>query len=151
MLLCNHSHSSSIRINFRLHSLLVILYKTYCMSNMASPFLKDPVEEEAAELCRELHRRQESILRLRLHVLSFFHLQLLTYLHVLNCPHITKVTHRGCAPTSEQIFCVASQTGVLLCNICDAKHISGVSRAARDIICHNHFTDEPSPPPREVK
>lgn len=123
MLQYKHTHSSSVRICFRLHSLLVALYKTYCLYDTASPFLEDPIEEEAA-VTQTSGKNFETpaTCTVILNDISAFR-----YLSAHHQRHPSWV--------------------------CDAKHISEAADcgAAGDITCHSHFTDEPLSPPRAVK
>lgn len=64
--------------------------------------------------------------------------QSLTRQHNLNPPHMTTVTHRGRALTSQLILCVVfflHKDKHFLCSICDAEYISKatVCRAIRDM------------------
>lgn len=75
---------------------------------MACPFLEDAIDEEAALLRRDLHTRQEIILRLLLSLKS-----------LRRTLSVTNVTHCGRASTYEQVRCVAllfffSQSGVFI-------------------------------------
>uniref|UniRef100_UPI0037E9228E putative nuclease HARBI1 n=1 Tax=Semicossyphus pulcher TaxID=241346 RepID=UPI0037E9228E len=115
---------------------------------MACPFLDDIVDEGAALLRRELNPRRDRMIRPRLDVFSFpnhflferyrFSLQSLRYMHTLLQPHITNITQRGQALTSEQILCVALRffaNGSFLYNIGDAEQLSKatVCRAVRKV------------------
>lgn len=59
---------------------------------MACPFLRDPKDEDAVVLHKDLDRRQEFLLRPRLGVLEFFSLQSVAYLYnLIRLPTITVV------------------------------------------------------------
>lgn len=120
-------------------------------SNTTWPFPEDPIHEEAALLCRELHIHGRIILRPRRAVLSFyFSWQSLSYLHNPMRPHMHSITSRARAPPSVQSLCVALRVIAnwrgfffsFFLYISDAEHISKatVCRAVRHIMCH--FTDE---------
>uniref|UniRef100_UPI0037E7A495 putative nuclease HARBI1 n=1 Tax=Semicossyphus pulcher TaxID=241346 RepID=UPI0037E7A495 len=87
---------------------------------MACPFVYDVVDEGAALLRREFNPRRDRMIRPRLDL------------------HITNITHRGQALTSEQILCVAFcffANGSFLHNVGDAEHLSKaiVCRAVRKV------------------
>ena len=109
---------------------------------MACPFLREPVDVEAAILRRNL--REERLLRPRLDILSFpdhflheryrFSAQSIIYLDQLLSPHVKCQTHRGHALSSIQIICVALRffaNGSFLYNVGDAEHISKVTLALK--------------------
>ena len=113
---------------------------------MACPFLREPVDVEAAILRRNL--REERLLRPRLDILSFpdhflheryrFSAQSIIYLDQLLSPHVKCQTHRGHALSSIQIICVALRffaNGSFLYNVGDAEHISKatVCRSVRNV------------------
>ncbi|XP_053196475.1 putative nuclease HARBI1 [Scomber japonicus] len=113
---------------------------------MACPFLEEPVDVEAQILRRNL--RRERIIRPRLDVLSFpdeylferfrFSATSIIYLNNILSPHISHMTHRGHALSSEQILCIALHffaNGSFLYNIGDAEHASKatVCRAVRNV------------------
>ncbi|XP_060947077.1 putative nuclease HARBI1 [Limanda limanda] len=113
---------------------------------MACPFLREPVDVEAAILRRNL--REERLLRPRLDILSFpdnflheryrFSAQSIIYLDHLLSPHVNCQTHRGHALSSIQIICVALRffaNGSFLYNVGDAEHISKatVCRSVRNV------------------
>lgn len=114
---------------------------------MACPFLRDPIDEDAVILHKDLHTRWEFLLRPRLGVLEFFSLQPLAYLYNLIRLPTTTVTNRGRALTSERILCVAphffrKMDGYFLHDTQKAEHVSEatVCGAVREMICHNNFT-----------
>ncbi|KAK3513690.1 hypothetical protein QTP70_028774 [Hemibagrus guttatus] len=103
---------------------------------MACPFIDDPVDEEAALICRELHLAF-GFLHLHLDFLAYpqeflferyrFSRQTIRYIHSLIHPYITDISHRGRALTSEQMLCVALRffaNGTFLYKIGDAENIS---------------------------
>jgi hypothetical protein len=83
------------------------------VSDMACPFLEEPVDIEAQILRRNLSR----VIRSRLDVLSFpddclfeyfrFSAQSIIHRNNIPSPHIIHMTHRWHALSSEQILCVA--------------------------------------------
>ncbi|CAJ1077780.1 putative nuclease HARBI1 [Xyrichtys novacula] len=113
---------------------------------MACPFLADPIDQGAAILRREVIRRE--ILRPRIDILALpnnflleryrFSSQSIIYIHNLIRPHISNITRRSHALTSEQILCVALRyfaNGSFLYNIGDAEHLSKATvwRAIRKV------------------
>ena len=112
---------------------------------MACPFLREPVDVEAAILRRNL--REERLLGPRLDILyfpdNFLHeryrsAQSIIYLDHLLSPHVNCQTHRGHALSSIQIICVALRffaNGSFLYNVGDAEHISKatVCRSVRNV------------------
>ncbi|XP_015226372.1 PREDICTED: putative nuclease HARBI1 [Cyprinodon variegatus] len=115
---------------------------------MACPFDEDPIDEGAALIRRELICRRQRILRPRIDVLSHsdsflyeryrFTSQSITYIHDLVHPHISNITRRSLALTSQQLLCVALRflaNGSFLYNVGEAEHISRatVSRAVRRV------------------
>ncbi|KAM7423433.1 hypothetical protein PAMA_011138 [Pampus argenteus] len=112
---------------------------------MACPFDHDPVDEGAAILRRELHICRQRVLT---HISALpdnflferycFTKQTIIYIHNLIRPHISNITSRSHALTSEQILCVALRffaNGSFLYNIGDAEHLSKatVCRAIRRV------------------
>lgn len=84
---------------------------------MACPFDENPIDEGAALLRRELNLRREMVIRSRIDVRAFpdnflferyrFISQSINYIHNLIRPHISNITSRSHALTSQQILCVA--------------------------------------------
>ncbi|TKS65903.1 putative nuclease HARBI1 [Collichthys lucidus] len=116
--------------------------------NMACPFDHDPVDEGAAILRRELQICRQRVLRPRIDISAFpdnflferyrFTSQSIIYIHNLIRPHISNITSRSHALTSQQILCVALRffaNGSFLYNIGDAEHLSKatVCRAIRRV------------------
>lgn len=115
---------------------------------MACPFEHDPVDEGAVILRRELHICRQRVLRPRIDISALpdnflferyrFTSQSIIYIHNLIRPHISNITSRSHALTSQQILCVALRffaNGSFLYNIGDAEHLSKatVCRAIRRV------------------
>ncbi len=100
---------------------------------MGCPYVGNPIEIEA-QLIR-IALRRERIFRPRLDVLSFpneylferycFSLDSIIYLNNILRPHISNLTHRGRALSSEQMLCIALHffaNGSFLYDIGDVEH-----------------------------